>query len=464
VIARRFAVLAASLLGGLSGTIAATPATATSAPSDGPVLSPASISGRKILDQNGDVYLMRTFSSWSMASNLTDDEITTALEGVAANGFNAVTVWIGGGYDLGGWHRYTNAAGDEFWEGTPWQSALGPAWSSVDHLVDETNRLGLAVNLSFCGGYGETGARLDWEAATNEQMYDVGVAVASRYRDDPNIVWHVMFDDTPTRSTPAGERIDALFSGINDTEGAATRPVRWAEPNNGASIYNQLLASEPPFDAFNLTLNGWYQYGSNSAEIAEAGWAETDAYPVGDVEPPYDGSPHYGGDIGQQLRERSYATFLEGGSYINYGQEDWWPFGAQGLYSEGLSWNDVTAHEHTVQQSYVWSLLDEYVADVTWAPTDAFLVDGEDSGDNKAAAGASESAAIAYFPTARDVVVDTTILPGDGNVRLRWYDPTSGGYTGIADAEPRNPSRSVPYPEAHPDSTQDWVLVVDLAA
>ena len=100
---------------------------------------------------------------------------------------------------------------------------------------------------------------------------------------------------------------------------------------------------------------------------------------------------------------------------------------------------------------------------MSWAPTDAFIVDGDDSGDNKAAAGASESAAIAYFPTARDVVVDTTILPGDGNVRLRWYDPTTGSYTSIAESEPRSPSRSVPFPEAHPDSTQDWVLVVDHA-
>ena len=58
---------------------------------------PASVSGRKILDQNGDVYLMRTFSSWGMAQQLAPAEITAALEAVAANGFNAVTVWIGGG-------------------------------------------------------------------------------------------------------------------------------------------------------------------------------------------------------------------------------------------------------------------------------------------------------------------------------------------------------------------------------
>ena len=37
---------------------------------------PASVSDRKILDQNGDVYLMRTFSSWGMAQQLAPAEIT----------------------------------------------------------------------------------------------------------------------------------------------------------------------------------------------------------------------------------------------------------------------------------------------------------------------------------------------------------------------------------------------------
>jgi len=58
---------------------------------------PTSIANRKVLDQYGDVYLIRTFSSWGMASNLSDTDVTSALEGLAANGFNGVTVWIGGG-------------------------------------------------------------------------------------------------------------------------------------------------------------------------------------------------------------------------------------------------------------------------------------------------------------------------------------------------------------------------------
>ena len=398
---------------------------------------------------------MRTFSSWGMAQQLAPAEITTALEGVAANGFNAVTVWIGGGSTSArAGTEYTNANGDGFWTGTPWASGLGEGWSSVDWIVQETARLGLTANLSFCGGCG-----FDWESVTDADMYDAGVAIATRYLAYPHIVWHIMFDDSSAPSSTRGQRIDALFHGINDTEGRSTRPVRWAEPNPGSSTYGQLVNVDPPFSYFNPTLNGWYNRDGNSTEIVEASFAEV-AMATGDVEPAYDGSGHYGGNEGQQLRERSYATFLEGGAYINYGHEDWWPFGGQGLFSEGLAWRDVPSDSHTIQQSYVWSLIDEYVADATWAPTSSFVTTGEGSGDDKAAIGASDTAAIAYFPTNRSVVVDTTLL-GTDNVRLRWYDPTDGTFTTIAGAEAPEVARAVTMPGDHGDGTQDWVLVVD---
>lgn len=422
---------------------------------------PASVSGRKILDQHGDIYLMRTLSSWAMPQQLSDADATKALEGAVKDGFNAVTVWIGGGYTAGeGWNKYTNAAGAPFWTGTPWQSGLGPGWSSVDHIVAETARLGLAVNLSFAGAWGEQGAGIDWEAATDEQMYEDGVAIATRYLNFPHIVWHVMFDFSTSPSSTRGQLIDALFKGINDTEGASTRPVRWAEPDGHTTVWRQLIDVKPGFAHFNLTLNGWYNADTgSSAELVEDTYAEADM-PVGDVEPAYDGSGHYPGDQGQQLRERSYATFLEGGVYINYGHEDWWPFGAQPLYTEGLRWQDVPADVHMVQQSYVWRLIDEYCADPTWGPTSSFVTKGESKGDKKAAIGASKTAAIAYFPTERDVVVDTTKV-GTGNIRLRWFDPTSGTFTTIASSEAPNPARAVEFPGEHNDGTHDWVLVVD---
>ena len=52
-------------------------------------------------------------------------------------------------------------------------------------------------------------------------------------------------------------------------------------------------------------------------------------------------------------------------------------------------------------------------------------------------------------------------ITGGRNVRLRWYDPTSGNFTVISASEPKNPSRSVPYAAAHEDGSDDLVLVVE---
>jgi hypothetical protein len=439
-----------------------TPAITTAGTSD--PRWPSSIANRKILDQYGDVYLMRTFSSWSLA-DLADADITATLQGIAARGFNAVTVWAGGGYRVNDtWDpKYDRKAnGDAWWSGTAWQSSLGPAWDAMDHVVAEARRLGLTVNFSFCGGFGDTGAGPDWEAASSTQMRDVGIAIAKRYpvAEYPNIVWHVMLDDSHSADSTRGQRINDLFDGINDTEGPSTRPVRWLEPANGSSIDDQgwLRTGD-----FNATMNGWYSYENNSAEIAENSYAENVAVPTGDTEAPYDGSPHYPGNFGQQLRERSWATFIEGGVYINYGHEDWWPFGKDGLYSEQVSWKDVPTRSRTVQQSYIWPVIDEYVADVAWEPDGgSFLTTGTGGGDTKAAAGRSDTAAIAYFPSARSVVVDTTVIAGSDPVRLRWYDPTTGRYADVSESEAQQTNRSVPYPSTHPDGSHDWVLVVDL--
>ena len=55
---------------------------------------PASVSAenRRFLDQKGNVYLLKAMSSWAMAQNCTNAEITKALEGLKSLGFNAVMV------------------------------------------------------------------------------------------------------------------------------------------------------------------------------------------------------------------------------------------------------------------------------------------------------------------------------------------------------------------------------------
>jgi len=431
-----------------------------------PALYPASISGRKLLDQNGNVYLAKVFSSWSLASHLSNANITVALEDVAENHFNGVSVWCGGTEDRGttGWDKYTNLAAQNFWTGTPWASSLGAAWASVDWVVQECARLGLVLHFSFCHGWGSPtpyGCAPDWNAVTNTNMHDAGVAIATRYAAYPNIVWHVMFDDPLAVTDTAGVRIRNLFNGINATEGASTRPVRWCETNQPSSTFSQ--GWYDPTGASTDTrfsVNCLYSWANTAVTVTEGAYGEVSG-PVGDCEPVYVGNTDAYGGSRQQLRERSYSVFLEGGSLLNWGHEDWWPFGAAQLFSAGETWDTVVSDDETVDARYCWDLIDVYCKDATYAPTSAFVTTGAGVGDVKAAVGASNTAALAYFPDNRTVVVDTTIIAGTGNVRLRWYDPTAGTFSTIAASEAQNASRSVTLPAAHADTSRDFVLVVD---
>ena len=91
-----------------------------------------------------------------MAQNCTNAEITNALEGLKALGFNAVTVSPFGVHmnDSFG-DRYKNKAGQRFFTGAPYASSFGPAWSSMDWIMSEATRLQLTVVFSLFMSWGE---------------------------------------------------------------------------------------------------------------------------------------------------------------------------------------------------------------------------------------------------------------------------------------------------------------------
>jgi hypothetical protein len=285
------------------------------------------------------------------------------------------------------------------------------------------------------------------------------VAIATRYLSYPHIIWHIMFDDTQTPAVTRGIRIKNLFDGINDTEGPTKRPVRWLEPNQGSSTFDQGWVGD--VDVF--PINCLYNYNGNSTEISETAYAQVSG-PIGDCEPLYVAHPYSVGNSPQQLRERNYALFIEGGSLINFGHEDWWPFGASGIFTAGLTWPQVldgSSSVEMVQTSYCWTFIDTYLKNSGYGPVSTFVTTGEGSGETKAAQGASGTVAVAYFPDNRTVAVDTTIIAGTGNVRLRWFDPVLGTYSTIAASEAQQTGRSVTLPSARGDGTRDFVLVVD---
>lgn len=428
---------------------------------------PVGVEGRRFVDQHGKVFLLKTMSSWAMAQNCSDAEITQALEGLKALRFNAVTVSpFGVHMNESFGDRYKNKAKENFFVGKPHASALGPAWSSMDWVMREATRLELTVVFSFFLSWKDTGTVPDLVAGGTEHGYEFGQAVASRYGSYSNIVWHVMGDYRWGYGEGPAAALDAVFHGIRDVEGDRHRLII-AEPANGATSFDQFISAEGAngYRWFRQSADTIYYYGSSSVEAFDKVYQRRGAvsYPVVDIEPPYVNAPHYKGEQKQELRERNYATFIRGGAGINFGHEKWWPHGVTGLFDGGPGWLDVLKEEPQLDAKYCWAIVEEFVSDATWKPDGGeFLKNGLGGGDDKAASGFSARAGLVYFPTSRAVVVDTTKIARGSKVRLRWYDPTSGSYTVIGESEGKRADRAVEYPKTkHADGYGDWVLVVE---
>jgi hypothetical protein len=437
-------------------------------PSVAPAVSrhrwPTIVSQRKILDQFGDPYLMRIFSSWGMAQNLTNSEITDALEALEARGFNAVNVAPNGVGIQADWVKYENVAGKDFFTGMPFATSLGPAWATMDHIISEAQRLGMTVLFSFFVSYGTSGIGPDLTAVSNENAYHYGVAVASRYLTAPNVVWHVEADAGWQPEDPIGRRLDNLFRGVADTE--RTPRLVLAEPYLGGTGYQLFISEEgtgrSAYEWLHLSTNAVYDYGNNAVEQFDAVWDEpgATAYPVWDSEPPYASATHYTGNYRQQLRERNYTTFIRGGCGINYGDEDWWRFGKLGLFDGGLEWFEVPDSATTADAQYAWSLIGAHVTDPTWTrDTGAFVTSGLGTGDTKAASGYSGSSGLVYKPHSSSITVDLSIFTDD-TVHVRWYDPTTGDYTRVGNFATTG-TRVFSHPGDNASGQPDWVLVVE---
>jgi len=438
-------------------------------PPDPPFAASVDTVNRKFLDQYGAVYLLKTFSSWGMGQNLTDAEIVTAFDLLDGSGLNAVSAAPCGVNIQADWAtgQYKNAAGNNYFTGTPFQSSLGSAWSTMDLIVSTAEAHGMMVLFTWFVSFTTTGIRPAIEAATNAQMRTFGQSIATRYGDAPNIVWHVMVDDGMNPDTTGGRRIDYLMRGITETQPFPR--LQTVEPAlNGTAGFEYITGqgTDPTgYQWFHVSADSLYSYQGNTVEQFDGMYPDHTTYPVWDSEPPYADSTHYSTTesvVRQQTRERTICVFLRNGCGINFGFEDWMRFGLTGFYTNGLEWDEVPGSAKFSDMKNCWAVVDELCRDVTWVPSSTFVTTGVGTGDTKAGVGSSSTRAAAYFPSNRTVVVDTTVLSGTGNCRLRWFDPMLGTYSTVAASEAQQSGRSVSYPGNHSDGTADYVLVADL--
>lgn len=444
-------------------------------------LYPVSRSGRKFLDQNGDVWLGCCMSSWGWTLNPSNANITTYLEALADLGFNtAVFSPCGQDYDAyggSGWDRYTqDSTSQAFFTGTPLASSLGAAWASVDHFISEADRVGIHPVLSLYTGFNnDQGVGDDLVSVGTTNAYNYGAAIAARYAGVLNLSWHLGADSAFNYGSAGsvGRCIDAFFHGIRDgevTAGDSPRLILFAEPDSSQTVYSQFInqqgTSGSGYQWLHVDSNGLYDYTYDVVDNIATPYGQI-VRPLADVEPPYVNSPWPipSPPTDQQLRERVWSDMISDVQLVNHGDEDIWSGGLdQGHGGGPTTWAPALAADINVQVGMAFDLLRTHVADATWVQSN-FVTGGQGTTTAKASEGNSDSRALAYFPNSRgSITVNTTLLAGTGNVSLDWLDPTDGTLTSIATSEAQNASRSVTHPGNNTNDAgdSDWVLLVQL--
>jgi hypothetical protein len=401
-------------------------------------------SGRYFVDAKGVPVFLQIDAGWSVEVNLTTSEITTYLTTRKSQGFNAVICEFIEHQYSNQTPEYRNVNGDDpFTTMSPvaFQSPNEPYWQHVDYLVNKALELEilLIVNPCYFGfQQGPQGWYSQMVATSDANLYAYGQFLGNRY-PQPNIKWAWGGDDNGDATSRAKQR--QILAGIRSVRTSAYNTFHASPDSNSSDVV--ALADYPNFFDWVYAYENQSQYPF--AKVAAA-YSATPARVV------MFGESHYENENStlQQVRRQSYSSFLAGARAQSYGNSPVWFFGS--------GWQAALTSTGATEQSYFAAL----VASCQWwklePKTDNTLVTSSKGGTTAPVCPALASDgtfALIYVPGAQTITAVTTALTGvTGNVRIRFYNPTTGAYSAVAASEAKSGSRSI-------TTSADGVVVID---
>lgn len=382
--------------------------------------------GRYLQRPDGSAFLIHGDTAWSLAVQLTHTQIDTYLNDRQAKGFTAIMVNAVEHYFGSQSPAYRNAqsSADPFTMMSPTDFAVlnNTYWTTVDYIVNEAKARGIAV-LLFPAYLGAGGGGEGWmsevtaESAADLQAY--GAALATRYTQG-NVIWALGGDyaGTPTERAKQWNIVTGIRS-VRTTDIVTAHAAR----------------TEPAFPAW----NGYAGFNLNTAYINDSDVAGPSLTEYGRAGPmPYimiEG--YYNGDgvaDAYMCRRQAYQSLLSGACGHMFGQFGVWDFGSPIYSNVGVATSltstylNSTATQHMV---HVKALFDSYQWHKLEPKTDASFVSSALGGAPLQVCPARAidgTFAFVYVPNSQTVtLVKSALTPS--LIRVRLYDPTTGGYT-----------------------------------
>ena len=397
--------------------------------------------GRYLVDQQGQRFLINGDAGWSSIVALTPEEATEYLTTRKQQGFNTIIISLIEHYYAGGENKFGppfNRAGvAPFTTSGDFSKPDERYFAHADFVLKKAAELNLAVFLVPCYlGFPEKteGWYDEMKKAGVDKLRAYGEFVGQRYGEYKNIIWVAGGDRDPDEVRP---QVDAMVEGIRKFAPTALWTAHCLHEHSGAEVYG---------DTDWLTINSTYSYTS----IPEKCLADYTHKPV---RPNILLETHYENDWdyknADDTRHQSWVAALSGTCGQFFGNRPVWLFDPgwqNGLSSPGTRYQIILNH---CVRSRRWETL---VPEFSSGLLHAGLGEGP---DRKAAALAADgSFAVVYLPTGGPATIDLSRLHAMP-AHVWWFNPRDG--TSIDGG-----LHSVAQTETFTAPTKaDWVLVID---
>lgn len=368
---------------------------------------------RYLEDAAGQPFLMTADTAWSLIGDLSREEADRYLEDRSKRGFNTILVSLIE-------HRFSRNAPGNFYKRKPFAAGgfLAPDdayFDDAEWILQRARDRGFLVLLvpAYLGvNGGDQGWYGQMRSGGVEAMKAYGTYIGKRFSKFNNIIWVQGGDYDP----PDMSLVDALAGSIARADPDALQTV-----HGGRDARTDLVWQAPW-----KRLDTLYTYG-NVAQAALVQYRVSPARPFFLIEGMYEGE---NGATEETVRETAYSALLSGASGQVFGNNPVWHFSGPGVHEETMPWQKALASRGAQSMTY----LTRFFETIPWWDLEPdqgnlLMVQRQPaSGIAVAARSPGERLVVAYL-SGMDSIALQVKADWPASRDIRWFDPSSGGYT-----------------------------------
>jgi len=416
---------------------------------------------RHLIYENGKPFIWIGDTAWELFHRTTREEIELYFKDRSSKGFNIIQAVILAEIDG---IRTPNSYGElPFVNENPLQPNE-KYFTYVDWVISKAQEYNLYI--AALPTWGDKW-HLKWGKGPI-LFDDIKVAerycewLASRYKDQNNIVWILGGDRNPGTSKQK-KIIRAMAKGLQ--QGDSKKHLISFHPMGDASSSKWFHNDD--WLSFNMSQTGHWRRHNKVYEIIKKDFELKPIKPCINGEPQYeDISVRFSLDnerfTAYDIREAAYWSILSGAFGHTYGNNNIWQMWKPGrakILGARIPWTLAIHQPGATQMGFVKKLFESRPF-LNMIPNQQILVDyyGQDYNNIKAAKGKDSSFFIIYLPKGNTVKLQMQKLKAD-NVNGYWYNPREGTSKKIETF--KNLKKNMSFVPPTSGERTDWVIILD---